>query len=88
MGRHFAVLPADDDHSVRSPTLAADASCLLCIYQPLNKCFTIESTINKMREDDLNAALAKDNEPLPEDPTEKAEESTEASSDDSSSDVQ
>ena len=24
---------------------------LLCIYQPLNKCFTIESTINKMRED-------------------------------------
>ena len=61
---------------------------LLCIYQPLNKCFTIESTINKMREDELNAALAKDNEPLPEDPTEKAEESTEASSDDSSSDVQ
>ena len=54
---------------------------LLCIYQPLNKCFTIESTINKMREDELNAALAKDNEPLPE-------ESTEASSDDSSSDVQ
>ena len=61
---------------------------LLCIYQPLNKCFTIESTINKMREDELNAALAKDNEPLPEDPTEKVEESTEASSDDSSSDVQ
>ena len=61
---------------------------LLCIYQPLNKCFTIESTINKMREDELNAALAKDNEPLPEDPTEKAEESTEASSDDSSSGVQ
>ena len=59
---------------------------LLCVYQPLNKCFTIESTINKMREDELNAALAKDNEPLPEDPTEKAEESTEASSDDSSSD--
>lgn len=59
---------------------------LLCIYQPLNKCFTIESTINKMREDELNAALAKDNEPLPEDPTEKAEESTEASSDDSFSD--
>ena len=58
------------------------------IYQPLNKCFTIESTINKMREDELNAAIAKDNEPLPEDPTEKAEESTEASSDDSSSDVQ
>ena len=41
-----------------------------------------------MREDELNAALAKDNEPLPEDPTEKTEESTEASSDDSSSDVQ
>ena len=41
-----------------------------------------------MREDELNAALAKDNEPLPEDPTEKAEESTETSSDDSSSDVQ
>ena len=61
---------------------------LLCIYQPLNKCFTIESTINKMREDELNAAPAKDNEPLPENPTEKAEESTEASSDDSSSDVQ
>ena len=61
---------------------------LLCIYQPLNKCFTIESTINKMREDELNAALAKDNEPLPEAPTENAEESTEASSDDSSSDVQ
>ena len=61
---------------------------LLCIYQPLNKCFTIESTINKMREDELNAALAKDNEPLPEDPTEKAEESTDASSDDASSDVQ
>ena len=61
---------------------------LLCIYQPLNKCFTIESTINKMREDELNAALAKDNEPLPEDPAEKAEESTEASSDGSSSDVQ
>ena len=34
------------------------------------------------------AALAKDNEPLPEDPTEKAEESTQASSGDSSSDVQ
>lgn len=62
---------------------------LLCIYQPLNKCFTIESTINKMREDDLNAALAKDNEPLPEDPTEKAEESSEEpASDDSYSDAQ
>ena len=36
----------------------------------------------------MNASHAKHNEPLPEDPTEKAEESTEASSDDSSSDVQ
>ena len=62
---------------------------LLCIYQPLNKCFNIESTINKMREDDLNAALAKDNEPLPEEPVEKAEESSEEpASDDSSSDAQ
>ena len=62
---------------------------LLCIYQPLNKCFTIESTINKMREDELNAALAKDNEPLPEDPVEKAEESSEEpASDDSYSDAQ
>lgn len=35
---------------------------LLCIYPALNKSFDIENTIRKMREDDLNAALAKDAE--------------------------
>ena len=42
----------------RLPMLPA----LLCIYQPLNKkSLPLESTINKIREDELNAALAKDN---------------------------
>lgn len=48
---------------------------LLCVYQPLEKSFNIERTITQMREDDLNAALAKDDEPS------SAQEDTDESND-------
>lgn len=36
---------------------------LLCIYKPLDKSFTVESTITRMRENDLNEAISRDHEP-------------------------